>query len=52
MNHENFRHDAAVYADDHEFLAMAVPFVTEGVETTLADAVLYCRRQEAVPTLR
>ncbi|MEU5696542.1 MEDS domain-containing protein [Actinosynnema sp. NPDC020468] len=28
----DFRHDAAVYADDAEFLAMAVPFVVDGVE--------------------
>ncbi|MEU7524515.1 MEDS domain-containing protein [Saccharothrix sp. NPDC042600] len=32
MSNENFRHHAAVYADDREFLAMAVPFVRGGVE--------------------
>ncbi len=32
MSNENFRHDAAVYSDDDEFLAMAVPFVSDGVD--------------------
>jgi DcmR-like sensory protein len=32
MSDENFRHDAAVYSSDEEFLAMAVPFVSDGVD--------------------
>jgi hypothetical protein len=32
MSDENFRHDAAVYSSDEEFLAMAVPFVADGVD--------------------
>ncbi|CCH30357.1 sensor histidine kinase [Actinosynnema sp. NPDC047251] len=31
MSNEHFRHDAAVYADDDEFLTMSVPFVEDGL---------------------
>ncbi|MBB4964884.1 hypothetical protein [Saccharothrix violaceirubra] len=30
MSDDQFRHDAAVYASDEEFLAMALPFVAAG----------------------
>ena len=50
MNHENFRHDAAVYTDDDEFLAMAVPFVSEGVE--LGEPVLVTTTPANITLLR
>ncbi|HEX6345953.1 MEDS domain-containing protein [Umezawaea sp.] len=50
MNHENFRHDASVYSDDDEFLAMAVPFVSEGVE--LGEPVLVTTTPANITLLR
>ncbi|HWO59078.1 MAG TPA: MEDS domain-containing protein [Umezawaea sp.] len=50
MNNENFRHDAAVYTDDDEFLAMAVPFVSEGVE--LGEPVLVTTTPANITLLR
>ncbi|PRY40285.1 MEDS domain-containing protein [Umezawaea tangerina] len=50
MTNANFRHDAAVYGSDEEFLAMAVPFVVGGLD--LGEPVLVTTTPANIDLLR
>ncbi|GGP67065.1 MEDS domain-containing protein [Saccharothrix coeruleofusca] len=50
MSEDRFRHHAAVYTTDEEFLAVAAPFVAEGIE--LGEPVLVATTPANVESLR